>query len=77
MHQYRGIVCTYIRSDSLSTRPYNQNTLTCQSADTTNAPRDPPSRLRYTIQEQRYFVPKDNCTDFQSEIQRAKVRARF
>ena len=41
MHPERGIVRTYRRLDGLSTRPDDQNTLTCQSADTNYAPRGP------------------------------------
>ena len=37
----RGIVHTYRRSDGLSTRPYDQNTLIRQSTDTSDALRDP------------------------------------
>ena len=41
MHPYRGIVRTYRRSDGPSTRTDDQKTLTCQSADTNDAPRNP------------------------------------
>ena len=41
MHPDRGIVRTYISLDGLSTILDDQNTLTHQSADTNNAPRDP------------------------------------
>ena len=41
MHPDRGIARTYRRSDGLSKRPDDQNTLTRQSADTNDAPRDP------------------------------------
>ena len=42
MHPNIGIVCTFIRSDGLSMRLDDQNTLTCQSADTNDPPpRDP------------------------------------
>ena len=41
IHPYRGIVHTYRWLDVLSTIPDDQNTLTRQSADTNNAPRDP------------------------------------
>ena len=41
MHPYIGIVRTYRRSEDLSTRPDDQNTLTRQSSDTNDAPRDP------------------------------------
>ena len=41
MHPDRGIVCTYIMSDGISTKPDDQNTLTCQSTDTNDAPRNP------------------------------------
>ena len=41
MHPDRGIVRMYRRSDGLYTIPGDHNTLTCQSADTNNAPRDP------------------------------------
>ena len=41
MHPDRVIARTDRRSDVLSTRPDYQNTLTCQSADTNDAPRDP------------------------------------
>ena len=47
MHPYRGIVRTYRWSYHLSTRPDNQNTLTCQYSDTNDAPRYPTSRPRY------------------------------
>ena len=47
MHPYRGILHKYRRLDGLSTRPYDQNTLTHQSTDTNDAPRDPPPRPRY------------------------------
>ena len=40
MHPYRGILCTYRRSDGLSTIPEYHNTLTIQSSDTNNDPRD-------------------------------------
>ena len=41
MNPDRLIVDTYILSENLSTRPYNQTNLTHKSADTNNAPRDP------------------------------------
>ena len=41
MHPDILIVCTYRRSDGLSTIPDDQNTFTRQSANTNNAPRDP------------------------------------
>ena len=41
MHPDIEIVRMYRRSDCLSTRPDDQNTLTHQSADTNDAPRDP------------------------------------
>ena len=41
MHPARGIVRTYIRSDVLSARPDDHNTLTYQSIDTNEAPWDP------------------------------------
>ena len=41
MHPDRCIVRTYRWSDGLSTRPDNQNILTCQSVNTKDAPRDP------------------------------------
>ena len=41
MHPDRVIVRTYRHSDGISTRPNDQNTLTCQSSDTNNTPRDP------------------------------------
>ena len=41
MQPDRGIVCTYRRSDNPSTIPDDQNTLTRQSSDTDDAPRDP------------------------------------
>ena len=41
MHPYRVIVLTYRRSSVLSVRPYIHNTLTLQSTDTNDAPRDP------------------------------------
>ena len=41
MHPDRVIVCTYIWKYGISTIPYNQNTLTRQSADTYDASRDP------------------------------------
>ena len=43
MHPDRVIVRTYTRPDGLSTRPDYQNTLTRQSVNTNNAPRDPAS----------------------------------
>ena len=42
MHPDVGIIRTYRRSDSLSTRPDDLNTLTCQSASRNDALRDPP-----------------------------------
>ena len=41
MHTDRGIVRMYRCPYSLSTKPDDQNTLTCQSADTNYAPRYP------------------------------------
>ena len=41
MHPDRGIARTYRRSDGLSKRPDDHNTLTRQSADTNDAPKDP------------------------------------
>ena len=41
MHPDRGIVRTYRRSEGLSTRPDDSNTLTRQSVDANDAPRDP------------------------------------
>ena len=41
MYPGRGILRTYRRSDSLSTRPDNQNTLNIKYANTNDAPRDP------------------------------------
>ena len=41
MHPDRGILRTYRRLDGISTRPDNHNTLTNQSSDTKNEPRDP------------------------------------
>ena len=41
MHPYRGIVCTYRRTDGLFTRPDYHNTLTHQSSDKNDAPGDP------------------------------------
>ena len=41
MHPYRGIVHVYRRSDGLSTRPDDQNTVTHQYTDTNDTPRDP------------------------------------
>ena len=41
MHPDRGIVRTYKRSVIISPRPDVKKTLTCQSANTNNAPRDP------------------------------------
>ena len=41
MYPDRGIVRTYRLSDGLSTRPDDQNTLTRQSVDKINGPRDP------------------------------------
>ena len=41
MHPDRGIVLTYRRSDGLSTIPNDHNTLTCQSSNTNDTPRDP------------------------------------
>ena len=40
MHPEIVAIFTYIRSDTISTRPYEPNTLTCQSAGTNNSPRD-------------------------------------
>ena len=40
MHPDRGIVCTYIRLDGISTRPDDSNTLNRQPAATKNYPRD-------------------------------------
>ena len=40
MHPERVIVLTYRRLDNISKRQDDQNTLTRQSADTNNAPRD-------------------------------------
>ena len=47
MYPDRGIVPTYRRLCSLSTRPYDHKTLTCQSTDMNYTPRDPLSRTRY------------------------------
>ena len=41
MYQYRGIVSIYRQSDGLSMIPDDPNTLTIQSDDTNNAPREP------------------------------------
>ena len=41
MHPDRVIVRKYRQLDGLSTRPYDQHTLTRQSDDTNDAPRDP------------------------------------
>ena len=41
MYPDRGIVCTYIKSEGLSRRPDDQNTLTHHSDNTNDAPRDP------------------------------------
>ena len=41
MYPYRGIVCTYIRSEGLSTRPNQQNTLTRKSTSKNDSPREP------------------------------------
>ena len=41
MHPYRGILCKYIQSDGLYTIPDDQNTLTLQSANTNDAPKEP------------------------------------
>ena len=41
MHPGRGKVPTYRQSGGLSTRPDDQNTLTRQSTNTNNSPRDP------------------------------------
>ena len=41
MHPYRLIVRTYIQSDGIYTRPDYQNTLTRQSANSNDDPRDP------------------------------------
>ena len=41
MHPERGILHTHIWSDSISTRPDKPNTLTRQSDNTNDAPRDP------------------------------------
>ena len=40
MHPYRGIVHTERRSDGISMIPDGPNTLTFQSADTNDTPRD-------------------------------------
>ena len=42
MHPDRGIVRTYRQTDGLSTIPDDQNTLTHQSSDMNDAPRDLP-----------------------------------
>ena len=47
MHPYIGIVCMYRPSDSISTRPDEQNTLTRKSADTNDAPQGPYSQPHY------------------------------
>ena len=41
MHPARGIVRIYRRSHGLSMRPDDQSTLTRQSANTNDSPRDP------------------------------------
>ena len=41
IHLDRGIFCTHKQSDGLFTRPDGPNTLTCQSAVTNDAPREP------------------------------------
>ena len=41
MHTDIGMLHMYRRSDSLSTGPDDMNTLTCQSTDKKDAPRDP------------------------------------
>ena len=47
MHPYRGLVCTYRRSNGLSTIPDKPNTFTCQSAGRNNTPQGPTSRSHY------------------------------
>ena len=60
MHPYRGIVCTYIQLDGLSMRPNDQNTLTCQSSNTNDAPRDllhdPIIGIRYRVSVFIHYV---------------------
>ena len=46
MYLDRRTLSTYIWSDGLSTIPDNQNTLTPQSTDMSNAPKDPPFSAR-------------------------------
>ena len=53
MHLDRGIVHTYRRSDGLFTRPDDQNTITRQSSDTSNTPRDLASADLLHCQERR------------------------
>ena len=48
MHLDRWIVRTYIWTYGLSTGPYEQNTLTRQSADMNDTPQGPASLPRYT-----------------------------
>ena len=59
MHPDRLIVRMYRRSDVLLTRPDNQNTLTCQSADTYDSPRDPlHGPVTLVINDKIYSHPK-------------------
>ena len=60
MHPDSVIVCKYRRSYGISKIPYNQNILTCQSADTNNATRDPwtaPLHLPLSSAGYRIFLP--------------------
>ena len=50
MHPDIEIVRTYRQSKGLSMRPDDRNTLTCQSANRSEAPRDSASRPRYKFQ---------------------------
>ena len=49
MHPDRGVVRTYIRSESLATIPDGPNTLPLQSDAANDAPRDHLHRTRYTL----------------------------
>ena len=52
MHLHRGILRMYRQSYGLSMVPDDQNTLTCQSADKNDSPRDP---LLFPITEVIYL----------------------
>ena len=56
MNPYRSIVRTYRRLDSLFTRPDNHKTLTCQSSDKNDAPRN----LSLDPLQDPDFKPGDN-----------------